>query len=331
MKKAALASAILATLLTGAASAATVYQDDSTSLSVGGRAEARFNISDENKSDDNDSFKDKSRARVNLKGKTQIAQGLGAFGTYEVELTNGKHDVTVIDENGNELEGTANNKSKLETRYLFAGLDTEYGAISYGQQDSAQVILTDFTDILATFGGDAADLIEGNKDKRENNFVYSGSFNDLTITANYIANDEKDSDTYGISFVYSLPIGLDLGAGYVDGKKENNDTDQYNITAAYTYNDFYVAGLYAGGSIGDADLTAYELAAAYQYNQFTFQGVYNYQEVDESGLPSEDNVDYFALEGIYKFNGNFRVYAGYLFEQLDNTDDQFQAGVRYDF
>lgn len=312
MKKAALASAILSTFLSGTASAATVYQDDSSSLSVGGRAEARFNISDENKSDDNDSFKDKSRARVNLKGKTQISDGLGAFGTYEVELDNGKD-------------------TDVETRYLFAGLDTEYGAFSYGQQDSAQVILTDWTDILATFGGDAADLIDGNKDKRENNFVYSGSFNDLTITANYIANDEKDSDTYGISFVYSLPMGLDLGAGYVDGKKDNEDTDQYNLAAAYTYNNFYVAGLYAGGSVGNADLTAYELAAAYQYNQFTFQAVYNYQEVDPKGSASEDNVDYFAIEGIYKYNGNFRVYAGYLFEQLDDTDDQFQAGARYDF
>lgn len=312
MKKAALASAILATLVSGTASAATVYQDDSSSLSVGGRAEARFNVSDENKSDDNDSFKDKSRARVNLKGKTQITDGLGAFGTYELEVNSGK-DAT------------------LDTRYLFAGVATQVGDFSYGQQDSAQVILTDFTDILATFGGDAADLIDGNKDKRENNFVYSGSFNDLTVTANYIANDEKDSDTYGISFVYSLPMGLDLGVGYVDGKKDNEDTDQYNLIAAYTYNDFYIAGLYAGGSVGDADLTAYEVAAAYKYNQFTFQGVYNYQEVDPKDSSSQDTVDYFALEGIYKFNSNFRAYAGYLFEQLDNTDDQIQAGVRYDF
>ncbi|MGF1700723.1 porin [Photobacterium makurazakiensis] len=313
MKHAALTAAILATLLSGTASAATVYQDETSSLKVGGRAEARFNISDENKSDDDntDSFKDKSRARVNLKGRTEIMDGLGAFGTYEMEINSGK-DATV------------------DTRYLFAGLDTQVGAFSYGQQDSAQVILTDFTDILATFGGDAADLIDGNKDKRENNFVYSGSFNDLTVTANYIANEIKDTDTYGISFVYSLPMGLDLGAGYVDGKEDGDDSDQYNITAAYTINDFYVAGLYAGGSIGNADLTAYELAAAYQYNQFTFQGVYNYQEVDANGVKS-DEYDYFAIEGIYKFNSDFRAYAGYLFEQIDGADDQIQAGVRYDF
>ncbi|MGF1682305.1 porin [Photobacterium minamisatsumaniensis] len=313
MKHAALTTAILATLLSGTASAATVYQDETSSLKVGGRAEARFNISDENKSDaDNtDSFKDKSRARVNLKGRTEIMDGLGAFGTYEMEINSGK-DATV------------------DTRYLFAGLDTQVGAFSYGQQDSAQVILTDFTDILATFGGDAADLIDGNKDKRENNFVYSGSFNDLTVTANYIANEKKDTDTYGISFVYSLPMGLDLGAGYVDGKEDGDDSDQYNITAAYTINDFYVAGLYAGGSIGDADLTAYELAAAYKYNQFTFQGVYNYQEVDDNGAKS-DKYDYFAIEAIYKFNSEFRAYAGYLFDQVDDQDDQVQAGVRYDF
>ncbi|MBV1842924.1 porin [Photobacterium ganghwense] len=311
MKKMTVASAVLASLLASGVNAATVYQNDETTLSVGGRAEARFNISDENKTTENDSFKDKSRARVNLKGKTQLAEGFGAFGTYELEVESGKDQ-------------------QIDTRYLFAGIGTQFGAFSYGQQDSAQVILTDFTDILATFGGDAADLVDGNKDKRENNFLYAGSFDALTITANYIANDKRDSDNYGLSAVYSFPFGLDVGAGYVDGKEGDVDADQYNLTAAYTFNDFYIAGLYADGSKGDADLKAYEIAAAYKFNKLTIQGVYNFQEEKANGI-STDTVDYFALEGVYKFNGNFRAYAGYLFEQIDGQDDQLQAGLRYDF
>lgn len=312
MKNTVLSSAILATLFSVAGNAATVYQDDTTSLKIGGRAEARANISDNNKSDENSAFKDKSRARVNLKGKTEIMDGLGAFGTYELEIADGKDN-------------------SVNTRYLFAGLDTQAGAFSYGQQDSAQVILTDFTDILATFGGDAADLVDGNKDKRENNFVYSYDFNALTLTANYIASNEKDNDTYGISGMYSLPMGLDLGAGYVSGKDSNEDVDQYNIVVRYTINDIYFAGLYAGGSEGNTDLSGYELAAAYKLNKLTLQGVYNFQKEDPKAEEKTDTVDNFAIEAIYKFNGNFRTYAGYKFEQLDNKDDQIQIGARYDF
>lgn len=307
MKKTVLASTLTTLLFAGAAQAATVYQDDNSSLSIGGRAEPRFNISDNNEVGDDSSFKDKSRARVNISGKSEIMSGVGAFGTYELEVGSGSDET-------------------LETRYLFAGIDTHYGALSYGKQDSAQVILTDFTDILATFGGDAADLINGNKDKRENNFVYSGTFEGLTVTANYVVNDEKNTDSYGISFVYSLPMGLDLGAGYVDGKESDVDADQFNLAAAYTFNDFYFAAVYTDGSLGDLDLKAYEIAAAYKINQVTLQGVYNFQEAD-----STDTVDYVALEGIYKFNSSFRAYAGYRFEQIDALDDQIQAGVRYDF
>ena len=313
MKKTVLASTLTTLLFAGAAQAATVYQDDSSSLDIGGRAEARFNVSDNNKvgenglPDGNSSFEDISRARIDIEGKTQIMPGLGAFGTYKMEVGSGGEE-------------------SVDTRYLFAGIDTHYGAFSYGKQDSAQVILTDFTDILATFGGDAADLIDANSDELKNNFVYAGTFDALTITANYIANDEKDSDNYGISFVYSLPMGLDIGVGYVDGQESDVDADQVNLAGAYTYNDFYFAAIYTDGSLGEADLKAYEIAAAYKINQLTLQGVYNFQEND-----STDTVDYYALEGVYKFNSSFRAYAGYRFEQIDDLDDQVQAGVRYDF
>ncbi|GAM63206.1 putative outer membrane protein [Vibrio ishigakensis] len=62
--------------------------------------------------------------------------------------------------------------------------------------------------------------------------------------------------------------------------------------------------------------------------------MYNYNDVDtlikqaKTGL---DEVDNFAIEAVYKFNGNLRTYAGYKFEQVDNQDDQIQAGIRYDF
>ncbi|MBP2700669.1 porin [Photobacterium lucens] len=317
MKKAVLASAILASLVAGTANAATVYEDDSKSLSIGGRAEARFNISDANKGDDGtgNAFKDKSRARINLKGKAKITDDVTAFGKYEAEISDDK-DTTIT------------------SRYVYAGFDTQAGALSYGKQDSAQVMLTDYTDILATFGGDGVDLVDGNKDKRENNFLYAGEFNNFTVSANYIAennDDEKDSDSYGIAAQYAFPFGLSLGAGYVNGQDGTDvDANQYNLAASYEFNNFYAGATYASGEKGNADLTGYELATAFKMNKFIAQAAYNFKQSEEAGVKTDD-VDYFVLEGIYKFNKNLRTYAGYLFNQIDGEDDELQVGIRYDF
>ncbi|WP_318480053.1 porin [Photobacterium leiognathi] len=317
MKKAVLASAILASLVAGTANAATVYEDDSKSLSIGGRAEARFNISDANKGDDGtgNAFKDKSRARINLKGKAKITDDVTAFGKYEAEISDSS-DTTV------------------KSRYVYAGFDTQAGAFSYGKQDSAQVMLTDYTDILATFGGDGVDLVDGNKDKRENNFLYAGEFNNFTVAANYIAenNDaEKDSDSYGIAAQYAFPFGLSLGAGYVNGQDGTDvDANQYNLAASYEFNNFYAGATYASGEKGNTDLTGYELATAFKMDKFIAQAAYNFKQSEEAGIKTDD-VDYFVLEGIYKFNKNLRTYAGYLFNQIDGEDDELQVGIRYDF
>ncbi|WP_318519939.1 porin [Photobacterium leiognathi] len=317
MKKAVLASAILASLVAGTANAATVYEDDSKSLSIGGRAEARFNISDANKGDDGtgNAFKDKSRARINLKGKAKITDDVTAFGKYEAEISDSS-DTTV------------------KSRYVYAGFDTQAGAFSYGKQDSAQVMLTDYTDILATFGGDGVDLVDGNKDKRENNFLYAGEFNNFTVAANYIAenNDaEKDSDSYGIAAQYAFPFGLSLGAGYVNGQDGTDvDANQYNLAAGYEFNNFYAGATYASGEKGNTDLTGYELATAFKMDKFIAQAAYNFKQSEEAGVKTDD-VDYFVLEGIYKFNKNLRTYAGYLFNQIDGEDDELQVGIRYDF
>ncbi|WP_261818064.1 porin [Vibrio gallicus] len=307
MNKAALTTAILAIMASGYASAATVYKDDTSELKIGGRAEARFNISDNNESASDSSFNDKSRARLNVVGKSQISDSLYGFGKYEAEF---------------------DTDSSISNRYAFAGLGTQFGEFSYGKQDSAQVMLTDITDTMATFGADAADIVAGNKDKRNNNFLYAGKFDAFTVEANYLANDEKDADSYGIAGMYSFDFGLDLGLGYVAQTNGNDDDSQINIAAQYSIADFTVGGLYALGSVADEDVNAFEVSAKYKLDKLTFIAVYNYQEFEKA---DDANVDNFAVEAVYKFNGNLRTYAGYKFEQVDNKDDQIQAGIRYDF
>ncbi len=317
MKKAVLASAVVAALVSGSSLAATVYSSDGTELKIGGRAEARFNVSDNNESASDSSFKDKSRARVNISGKTQVSDELYGFGKYEAEFTGD----TAVGVNGEKTDSLTN-------RYFFAGLGTNFGEFSYGKQDSAQVMLTDITDTMATFGADAADAVAGNKDKRENNFLYSGEFDALTVQANYIAADEKDADSFGLAAMYNLGA-FDLGAGYVSQKNGNFDDDQINLVAQFSMDAFTVGGLYTMASLADEDYTGYELSAIFKATkQLSLIGVYNYGEFDKA---ADEEANNFAVEAVYKFNGHIRTYAGYKFEQLDNKDDQLQAGIRYDF
>ncbi|NAW70080.1 porin [Vibrio sp. V27_P1S3P104] len=310
MKQAVVATAIFAALASGSAMAATVYKAEGTELKVGGRAEARFNISDNNESDSSTKFKDKSRARFNLVGKTTIADDLYGFGKYEAEL-----------------DGSDN----LTNRYFFAGLGTSLGAFSYGKQDSAQVMLTNFTDIMATFGADAADIVDGNKDKRTNNFLYSAKFDALSVQANYLAGEKKqangdDDSSFGIALKYDFNM-FTLGLGYVG---QDNDDKQFNLAASITPTDsLSLAALFVKGEKSSEDIIGYELAAKFKANkQLDLVGVYNFQENDDTNTDLAKN---FAIEAVYKFNGNIRTYAGYKFEQLNNKDDQLQAGIRYDF
>ncbi len=79
--------------------------------------------------------------------------------------------------------------------------------------------------------------------KKENNFVYTGEFNNVTISANYIVennNGGDDTDSYGIAAQYAFPFDLSLEiAGYVGGNEGTDiDASQYNLAASYEFNNF---------------------------------------------------------------------------------------------
>lgn len=308
MKKAAIATAILSALVSGSTLAATVYDKEGTSLKIGGRAEARFNISDNNESDADgtSSFEDKTRARVNIKGKTQVNDSLYGFGKYETEF---------------------DTDDEVSNRYVFAGIGTEIGEFSYGKQDSAQVMLTDFTDTLATFGGEAADAVDGNEDKRTNNFLYSGKFDAVKLQMNYIAADEQDADSFGFAALYSADM-FSVGAGYVSQEDGDDDDSQINFAGELSLDMFTLGALYTMAEVGDDDYDGIELSAKMKASkELSLLAVYNKGEYDDAG----DIVDEFTLEAVYKFNGHIRTYAGYKFQQIDDIDDELQAGIRYDF
>lgn len=318
MKKTLLATLILSSFVSGALSAATVYDKEDTKLSIGGRAEVRALFSDSV----DGSMLDESRARINFEGETKISEGLTGFAFMEYEIKPG---------------------DTVKNRYLFAGLSTMAGDFSYGRQNTASVQLSDMTDIASYHSGQQQ-IIDAASDKQSNNFVFANnSIKNLALKVNYIANgndktaaaylptDPTPEDSFGVSALYSMDMGIDLGASYAEQDQE----DQIILGAGYTFEDLYLAATYALGSMSDTkDFTSLEVAAQYKFTkEFRMIAMYGMADEEEAGVTT-DTEDYTALEGQYRFNDSLRTYASYKLSNISKADggyDELVAGLRYNF
>ncbi len=313
MKKTLLATVIVTSLISATAGAATVYDKDGTTLKVGGRVEVRGLFSDSVEG----TMEDKSRARINFAGETQISENLTGFGFMEYEITANAKDKADKDDG-----------YYLKNRYLFVGLGTQIGNFSYGKQDTANVQVSDFSDIASEHSGQQQ-YIDSASDKQSNTFLYSGTFADaLTVQTDYLAQDEKDADSFAISAVYSFDFGLDLGASYSDAEQANQAT----LGAAYTLNSLYVAATYAGGDVdASTEFTSLEVAAQYKVTkELRLIAIVGMAEEEVSGVTA-DTEDFFAFEAQYRFNKSIRTYASYKLDNLEGKEDELLVGLRYNF
>lgn len=299
--------------------ASELYNQDGTSLEMGGRAEARLSMMD-------GKAKDRTRIRLNFLGKQEINENLYGVGFWEGEFETKE-------------EGAVDNNSDLETRYAYAGLGGKYGEVTYGKNDGALFVLTDFTDIMAYHGNTAA-LKLPVSDRTDNMLSYKGQFKQLAVRASYRFADrttdakgftDNEEDGFSLSGIYAFAnTGIELGAGYAD----QNDSDEFMLAAAYSVGDFYFAGNYTGADVDvageSADYKGYELAASYTMGQTVFTSTFNKGELEDA-----DTVENLAVDVTYYFKPNFRGYASYNFDLMDNEGadekDELALGLRYDF
>jgi outer membrane protein OmpU len=331
-----IALAVSAAALATGANAAELYNQDGTSLDMGGRAEARLSMQDGKASDE-------SRIRLNFLGKVDIQDGLYGVGFYEGEFTTADRDANGVDQSG---------KDNIDNRYTYAGLGGTFGEVTYGKNDGALGVITDFTDIMAYHGNSAAYKL-ASADRVDNMLSYKGQFQDLGVKASYRFSDrienedgtisETEFDGYSLSGVYAFGTsGFKLGAGYADQNEgKNASADEYMVAGSYELNELYFAATVVMGTDKDGsnktDKTGYELAAAYTLDQTVFSTTYNKLEEETSGNKN-DTADNLAVDATYYFNPNFRGYVSYNFNLLDkkevgklDSEDELALGLRYDF
>ena len=342
MNKSVLALAVAAITSAGAVNAAEIYKGADQTLEMGGRAEARLSVKDGDAAD-------KSRIRLNVKGTTQLTDGLYGVGFWEGEFT----------ANDNGLK-TDSGYDGLENRYAYAGIGGNFGEVSYGKNDGALGVITDFTDIMAYAGNSAADKISV-ADRTNNNLGYKGTFGDFSAKANYrfddAGNGNISNDGYALSGIYAFgDSGFKLGGGYAD----QADANEMMFAGSYTMGDLYFAGTFTNGEKqktftdsadvtsfrkGSVDYTGYEAAVAYTMGKTVFTSTYNNAETN-----NETSADNFAVDATYFFNANFRTYISYNFNLISKGDkigstaiggngtasstdaeDELALGMRYDF
>ncbi|EOX4188849.1 porin [Vibrio paracholerae] len=335
MNKTLIALAVSAAAVATGVNAGEIYNQDGASLTMGGRAEARLSLKD-------GKAEDKSRARLNFLGKAEINDSLYGIGFYEGEFTTN---------DSASYKDPKQNGSDLDNRYTFAGIGGTYGEVTYGKNDGALGVITDFTDIMAYHGNSAADKIAV-ADRTDNMLTYKGQFGDLGVKASFRFADRTENtaadkfednskDGYSLSAVYAFgDTGFNIGAGYAD----QDTQDQYMLAASYAIADFYFAGLFTDGEKAkDVDYTGYELAAGYKLGQAAFTATYNNAETAK-----ETSANNFAIDATYYFKPNFRSYISYNFNMIDagdvlgkvsgkgvatkiDAEDELAIGLRYDF
>ncbi|MCZ4372986.1 porin [Vibrio diazotrophicus] len=337
MKKTLIALAVAGAAVATGANANELYNKDGDTLTMGGRAEARLSLKD-GKADD------LSRVRLNFLGKSMITDSLYGVGFYEGEFTTSDQGET--DSSGSD---------SLMNRYAYAGIGGNFGEVTYGKNEGALGVITDFTDIMAFHGNSAADKIAV-ADRTDNMISYKGAFSDLSLKASYRFADrtaaadggyaDNGEDGYSLSAIYALgDTGLKLGAGYADQDTQN----EYMLAVSYKISDFYLAGIFTDGEKDtNVDYTGYEFAAAYKLGQTVFTTTYNNEETWDN--TTADNI---AVDASYYFKPNFRAYVSYNFNLIDAGDaftssdsngvysqgtatkaqaeDEVVLGMRYDF
>ncbi|SON49577.1 porin [Vibrio tapetis] len=347
MNKKFIALAIAAAATATGASAAEIAKNDTSSLEMGGRVEARLAIQDGN-------VEDQSRVRLNFLGKTQITDGLYGLGFYEGEYKATKY-VDATDSAASKLASDT-----LEHRYMYTGIGGNFGEVTMGTVKGSLQTVTDFTDIMAYHGNSAAAKLDV-ADRPDRSIAYSGEFSGVELRANYAfasatrADNDKntlaksdENNGFAASAIYNIgDTGARVTGAFakqdgLDGTKKV-EAQEFMLGASYTISDFYFAGLYTNvntkkeGVSDEAKVNGYELAAAYTLGQAKFTSTYNRAEM-ESGSTKETGVDNFAVDASYFFNANFRTYVSYNFNLLKEdkvgkfaAQDQAVLGLRYDF
>ena len=368
MKKSLLALAVVLAATSATASAATVYDKDGTTLTVGGRVQSVFYNGFYKKA----GYKDASlvnSSRFSVAGNTKVNDYLSVLAFSEWDMAD-----------GNKQTG-----DNLKSREQYVGADFgSFGKLIAGKtlDSTRQVMAT--TDIFEYV--DVQNDTGINGDRRNGLFRYDYNNNGLFASVTYeTASDNQTifgqkfdvQNGYAVALGYTFdnvvfgPLAIKAGFNFIDGQKDDfegvnfknriNNAKNFATSIAWgsSSEGIYLAALYYSQKIdyqqGKAasvtdnrvkdnfDRKGYEFTAGYGFdNGIGVYTGYQTQQLKKKyyGYTEKDNYDLrrVPVQVKYTYNPNFKVWAEAEFDA--NSDDnytgtargtEFNVGARYTF
>lgn len=368
MKKSLLALAVVFAASSATASAATVYDKDGTTLTVGGRVQSVFYNGFYKKA----GYKDASlvnSSRFSVAGNTKVNDYLSVLAFSEWDMAD-----------GNKQTG-----DNLKSREQYVGADFgSLGKLIAGKTlDSTRQVMA-ATDIFEYV--DVQNDTGINGDRRNGLFRYDYNNNGLFASVTYeTASDNQTifgqkfdvQNGYAVALGYTFdnvvfgPLAIKAGFNFIDGQKDDfvgvdfskriNNAKNFATSIAWgsSSDGLYLAALYysqkidyqqgkaasegAHGFKDNFDRKGYEFTAGYGFdNGIGVYTGYQTQQLKKKfyGYTEKDNYDLrrVPVQVKYTYNPNFKVWAEAEFDA--NSDDnyastargtEFNVGARYTF
>ena len=269
MKKTVIALAIAAFAATGAANAATVYNQDGTKVELGGSA--RIFLGKLGKDQRGDLVNDGSRIKVNA--SHTLDNGLSAFVGYETRFK---------DKQKENQEGSGTTFGNIVTNKLFVGFGFEnVGKLSFGRQ------ATTADDVL----GDGL-------------YYRSGKLNPLTTSADKsikFRSADFEGFSFGADYLFGNPEKYTTNDSYKNGA---GVTAFYNYDFEKNHNIEFAAGYTfdrydLNSSLASRKEHNWLLSSHYRLDAFKFAVAYGQHTKKETGVAHDTKGKYIFLESKY--------------------------------
>ena len=306
MKKTILASAIL---LAGAANAAEVYNNEGTSISLGGSFRGHAVID----STDSVNFED-AGSRFDIKAAKELDNGLKAFGQMEIKYTD-------------KVVTTSGTTDGLYINNAFLGLEHDvYGKLVLGKKLGLNddLVMNDFSYEAGAYYHEESAAGAGTEDQLE----YTKTFGSASIVVGLI-----DQDTYALGGTYEV-AGLSLGVAYtmkndVVDAGQSYDNSSVIVGAQYALDALTLGVQYQTVEVSNVDTTAYGLGAHYALGQ---AGVYAMYDIVEDG--NDDGHD-IVLGADYEIAKDVKTYVEFTSIDRDSyakgSNETLKIGARVYF
>ncbi|WP_257282690.1 porin [Endozoicomonas sp. SESOKO1] len=339
-------AAVVASVMAGQAMAATVVDNGTDKVTIGGHVGMRYVDQTDGKSTGDSS-------RINFGFEHKLTEATTAFAKAEWGFNVTKTDGEVF-------------TNRLG--YLGAKND-QFGSISYGKQWSTYYTVAGWTDVMATTGGNTVGTYSSVGDalgtaRADDAIQYNHSIMGLNISAQAQLGERavaaapftgtRDS-SYAIAASYDLPMGLSFGAAYNQAEVKDlvlavNGSDKLKaksavIGAKFEADKIYAAFTYAElRNLGDdylgftTDAQGMELYASYQLNEmFKVGGGYNQlKDESNSAVANKGEIKYIPVEVVYtqgpvQLSGTYEFQDSVVAGTTESVDDKLILQARYYF